>query len=536
MRILPTLAFVAVLLATGASLRAGEEGDRPAPPAVGLHVAALTGDLEAVRGHIRAGTDLDAPDAFGSTPLAIAITFGRDDVARALIEGGADLEATNRERSTPLHLAVFFGRTAIVEALLAAGADRHTRNVHGSTPYDIAASPTALDAALYDELGRKLAPLGFRLDAESLRAARPKLATRLGARPEDLEGVDYAPAPRADWAVGTPAACGLDPRRVAELYLDASHLETLFALLVVKDGALVGEGYFRGGSIDRPELLNSVTKSVTSALVGLALERGHLEDLDRPFLDFFPAASRDVKDARKRDVTLRHLLAMRSGYPWEEEDPAWWKTVLAGDYRPAIAAFPLSRDPDTAFQYSNVSSHWLATIVAKASGRDLAAFAEEALFGPLGVQMGEWVRDPHGVPYGHAMLRLTARDAARFGQLYLDVGRWEGTPVVPAAWVETSLTRHSEDVTSAGVVAGRVGRYFEHVGYGYQWWAATVGAHDVRLAWGHGGQFVVLVDALDLVVVVLAEPFLAEIGAEPWRHERSNLNVVGKFLVSLPAH
>lgn len=503
-------------------------------PGIGLHAAALQGDVETVRRHIDARSDLNQRDPWGSTPLIVAATFGRTEVARVLIDAGADLDLPNSDGSTPLHVSSFLCRAAIVEALLHAGANRYLRDHFSNTPLDAVSAPFDDVKGIYDTLARGLRPLGLELDFDRIRTTRPVIAEMLRPEPADLDAVGFAPVPGPDWRVSTPAEHGIDPMLVAELYAEATGMETLYGLLVIKNGQLIAEGYFRDGSIGQRTLVQSVTKSVTSTLVGIALDRGCLRSVDQRMLEFFPELAGRIADSRKETITIRQLLQMRGGYPWEETDPALWQAMLSGDLLPPMADFPLVADPGTAFHYSNLTSHWLGLIVSRACESDLEGFAREHLFSPLDVEIGDWMRDAAAFTLGHAGLHLTARDMAKFGQLYLDDGFYRERRIVSADWVEESLRRSSEDITSGGIEAGSVGRYFRHVGYGYQWWSAAVGNHRVDFAWGHGGQLIVLVDALDLIVVVTSDPFLLQHDERSWRHERANLNLVGKFIRALP--
>jgi CubicO group peptidase (beta-lactamase class C family) len=531
-------ALVMAAMATG--VRPALAQDRPGgegagPPAVPLHMAALQGDLEAVRQHVAAGSDLDQVDAYGSTPLIVAVTFGRTEAARALVEAGADPAIGNPEGSTALHLAAFFGRTEIADILLAHGADPHLRNDDGAIAFDLAAEPVEGDRPLLDRLGTGLAPLGLTLDYDRIAAARPVIAERLRPDAGALDAVDFGPRPDGDWPVSTPEAEGLDPALLAELYYHADRLETIYGLLVVRNGRLIAERYFNEGALERPALLQSVTKSVTSALVGIAVDRGCLESLDRRMVEFFPELADGITDPRKQSITVREMLQMRAGYPWEESDSAYWAALISGDYLPLVAGFPLARDPGTGFEYSNITSHLLGVIVARSCDTDLLDFANAHLFGPIGIAPGFWRADPYGYRYGQAELNLTARDAARFGLLYLNRGTHDGRQLLPAAWVDESLSPASMDIDNAGVVGGNVGRYFREVGYGYQWWSARVGDRRFAYAWGHGGQLVVLLDDLDMVVVVTSDPFHLQHDDEEWTHEQANLNLVGRFIRSLPA-
>ncbi len=149
------------------------------PPSVDIHTATFLGNLDAVRQHINAGSDLNVKDQYGSTPLIIATLFGKTDVAISLIEAGADLHITGNDGSTPLHTAAFFCRTEVVKALLANGADKTLKNNYGSTA--LASVSTSFNdvKGIYDQFSKDLGPLGFKLDYKHLELTRPKIAKML---------------------------------------------------------------------------------------------------------------------------------------------------------------------------------------------------------------------------------------------------------------------------------------------------------------------------------------------------------------------
>jgi len=517
---------MAIAMASSAAAASAQEPrsdvPTPRPPAMALHLAALQGNANVIRQHAAAGTD--------------ATTFGRTEAARALVEAGADLTIGNAEASTPLHVAAFLGRSEIAGVLLELGADPHTRNDDGASAYDMAVVPVAYDRPLLDQLRAGLGPLGLELDDGRIEAGRAATLDLLRSGRDDAAVPAFAPRPAHDWPVSTPPAEGLDPALVADLYADAAELEALRGLLIVKNGRLVAERYFNGGAIDQPTLVQSVTKSITSALVGIALEQGCLESVDRRMLGFFPEQAVGVRDPRKRRIRIRHMLQMRAGYGWEGSDSVRWQGLIGGDYLPLIIDFPLDREPGTGFDYSNVTSHLLGVIVARACDTDLLSFARQHLFGPVGMSPGDWRADPYGYRYGQGELHLTARDMARFGLLYLSHGTWDGRNVVPADWVGASLIGYSAGINTAGLRSGTVGRYFRDAGYGYQWWSARVGDRRFDFAWGHGGQMIILLEDLDMVIVVISDPFHRPIREdhEAWRHEQANFNLVGKFIRSLP--
>jgi CubicO group peptidase (beta-lactamase class C family) len=356
-----------------------------------------------------------------------------------------------------------------------------------------------------------------------------------GPSNEDLEAVDYAPLLRDDWKVSKPEEQGLDPMPVAEMYYNAEKLQTIYSLLVIKNDHLVAEKYFNEGSVEQKDRLQSVTKSYTSALVGIALEKGYLSSVDQKMLEFFPEMNGKVTDPRKEQITIRQMLQMRAGYPSEETDPFFWEGLLSGHYPPLIEEFPLTADPGTEFQYSNLTSNWLGIIVHRKTGTNLKSFAEEYLFQPIGVEAGEWGTDAEGHNNGCADLHFSARDAAKFGQLYLNDGIFEGKQVVPADWVHDSLQQYSKNINASGGFPANWGLSISDIGYGYQWWSAKAGDHHLDFAWGHGGQFIVLVDKLDMVIVLTSYPFWLEHNEESWKHELANLNLIGEFIKSLPS-
>ena len=504
-------------------------------PGISLHQAALQGNLDAVQKHIEAGTDLNQKDQYGSTPLTLAATFGKTEVANALIDAGVDMEISDNYGSTPLIIATLLGRTEIVKALLDNGVNKYTINNSGATALDIASTPFEYDKKIYDQLGAALGPLGLKLDYDQIKSARTEIATMLRPRPEELAAVDYKPIPRIDWKISTPEAQGLNPMIVAELYNEAAHLKTIYGVLVIKNGRLIAEGYFNKGSIEQLSKRASVTKSYVSALVGLALKERCISSVDQKMIDFFPEVADQITDQRKKNITIRQMLQMRAGYPWEETDSVYWNTIWSGRYIHPIVDIPLTADPGTRFHYSNLTSDWLGIIVARACNNDLKTFGQKHLFGPLGVTLGNWTRDLNGYYIGSGDIEFTARDLAKFGVLYLNDGKYDGKQLVPASWVKASLQNYSDDITGAGIKEGRVGRYLYDIGYGYQWWNAKAGEHHFEYAWGHGGQFIALLKDLDMVIVITADPFYGkEEHFRAWKYEQAHLNLMGKFIKSLP--
>ena len=350
-----------------------------------------------------------------------------------------------------------------------------------------------------------------------------------GPSVEELESVDYAPRAGDDWEVSAPAEQGLDPSLVAVIYHNAAELETLYSLLVVKNDHLIAEDYFNGGILEQKTLVQSASKSYISALVGIAIKQGCLSGLDQKMIEFFPELADQITDPRKKQITIRQMLQMRSGYPDEETDPAYLEALYWGEYPELIVEFPLVSDPGTRFNYSNLTYSWLAIMLHRACGSDLKAFAQHNLFEPTDTAVGDWLQDRDGHYIGSGGIHVSARDAAKFGWLYLNDGEYQGKQIIPSDWVQDSLQTYSENTRSYGSSLS-----FRDLGYGYGWGTARAGDQHFSYAWGHGGQLIVLLDALDMVIVTTADPFYGQHDGDSWKHEKATINLVGDFIESLP--
>ena len=355
------------------------------------------------------------------------------------------------------------------------------------------------------------------------------LLSACGPATAELEAIDYTPLSRDDWEISTPEEHGLDPELVAELYYDAAQLDTLYSVLLIKDGTLIAERYFNKSSIDQKTLLQSVSKSYISALVWIGIEQGCISGIDEKFVDFFPEISGQITDPRKKQITIEEMLQMRSGYPDEETGQEYMDALYWGVYPPLIEEFPLTCDPGTCFNYSNLTFSWLAILLSRSCDTDLRPFAQENLFSPLDTEVGDWLEDRDGNRIGSGGIHTTARDAAKFGQLYLDNGEYQGTQIISAEWVQNSLHPYTENAKNYGRSL-----IFKNMGYGYGWWTATVEDHEFSFAWGHGGQLIVLLEDLDMVIVTTADPFFGEHSGNSWKHESAIMNMVGRFISTLP--
>lgn len=347
--------------------------------------------------------------------------------------------------------------------------------------------------------------------------------------------IEYAPLVLDEWPVSTPAEQGLNPDLVKDLYRAAMHFDSeydghLYSVLVVKNGFLIAEKYFSGVRHDWATPSASVTKCYTSVLTGIALNQDNsLASLDQLMYEYFPEYIWSATDSRKQEITIRQMLKMRSGYPWEEHEGYMDDFASTMDWLDLLIDFPLTHDPGAAYGYSNLTAHALAVIVARATESQLSDFAQTYLFDPLGIDGGFWPTDEHGNNAGHGDLRIRPRDMAKFGQMVLDDGLYDGTQVVPAEWLTESTQPYSYNI-----FGGEILYSFQHINYGYCWLMAVCGDHDVVLAWGHGGQLIVIVEDLNMVVVTTADNLLGDFSPDGWEKESGVMDVAGFFIGSIP--
>jgi CubicO group peptidase (beta-lactamase class C family) len=258
-------------------------------------------------------------------------------------------------------------------------------------------------------------------------------------------------------------------------------------MLVAQDGRVVAEGFWRGGAADRPTNVKSVSKSVLSALVGIAIAQGHLRGADQPLAEILPEHFGAGTDPRKRAITLGHLVSMHAGLESTsfQNYGAW---VASRDWVRDALRRPLEAPPGERMIYSTGNTHLLSAALTRATGTSTWAYAVRVLGEPLDVRIPRWQRDPQGIFFGGNDMYLTPRAMLRFGELYRNGGVHAGRQVVPRAWVEASVRPLGTSRWSG----------FD---YGYGWWTKRSGSHDVFFAWGYGGQYVFVVPSLRLTAV-----------------------------------
>ncbi len=303
--------------------------------------------------------------------------------------------------------------------------------------------------------------------------------------------------PSDDWQVTTPEEQGMNGTILDEMIQQIAGEDYLIDSVVIsRNGYLVLEHYPNPlYDADNLHSIYSVTKSITSALVGIAKDQGLIESIDQRVLDFFPERTIQNLDGRKENMTIKHLLTMTSGFQWDEwdvdythPDNDYYQLWYELDPIQFMLDLPMVAEPGDEWVYCSGASHLLSAIINKTSGMSTLEFAQEYLFSPIGINHFYWSYDNNGLHYGGHGLNLGPRDMARFGLLYLNNGSWNGQQIISPDWISAS-TNTSVFLSS-------------DVGYAFQWW--TYPEANIARAAGYRGQKIYVIPDYDLVVVFTA--------------------------------
>lgn len=344
-----------------------------------------------------------------------------------------------------------------------------------------------------------------------------------------MQKISYEPVnpdywPTQEWLTSTPEEQGMDSVKLLEMveFYGEQHLKnekiSIDSITIVRNGYIVADVYLNPlFPNDTKHMIHSCTKSIMSSLIGIAIEEGYIGDVDVLVLDIFDDKNIDNVDAKTKTLTLKNLLTMQTGLHSQDSYLYQWKGLFkmqtTDNWTEYILNLPFEAEPGNRFDYSNMASFLLSAIIQKTTGMDTLSFAREHLFDPLEIKDIQWEKSPMGIDIGWARMWLKPHDMAKIGLLYLQKGRWESQQIIPARWVEESLTAHSfpkkyryvynekskvDRMVSGGLwMFTNLARPFAD-GYGYQWWLDKSGKYS---AVGAGGQFIMVVPKENLVVV-----------------------------------
>ncbi len=310
------------------------------------------------------------------------------------------------------------------------------------------------------------------------------------------------PAQAGDgWQTASLTDQAIDPAPILEMlkHRRAGQFEGVSSILLARNGVLVLDEYFGKVSAEDLHSTRSASKAITSALLGIAIDQGFIESADVPLLPYFPEYEGEIEhwDERKRNITLSHVLSMTSGIRGNED--AMYPT---DDWIKFYLDQPVVAEPGETFSYATSGVVTLGSVITRASGLKVPAFADRYLFGPLGITQYRWPitnsRGNQGLAMTGGGLQLRPRDMAKFGQLYLDGGVWKGQRLISETWIKESTRKHSTSDL-----------YGEDFGYLWRMINREVAGQTVRSfeAWGNGGQFILVFPSIDLVAVFTGENY-----------------------------
>ena len=291
------------------------------------------------------------------------------------------------------------------------------------------------------------------------------------------------------WVEAKPPASKYDTITLGNYYSKLEKWKRLRGLLVVQDDKLIIEKYFQG--TDKYDAFNvhSITKSITSALVGIGIEKGMIPSEEEKVMKYFPEYQ-DQVGSLKNELTLKHLLTMKGGF-------AHWDAYSTP--KESLVDIGTNKKPGTNFKYFTGSQALLSAIITKSTSQSTKEFAQENFFEPIGIKNGFW-RLQDGYYCGGGESYYTARDLARVGQVYLNKGKVGSKQIVSEDWIDKSFTNYTDSSNDFRVLDD-----YTEVGYGYCWWILNYQGHKIYTARGKGLQYLMVIPEIKAVVVIIQE-------------------------------
>ena len=331
---------------------------------------------------------------------------------------------------------------------------------------------------------------------------------------------DEPAAVQFNWEISTPQELNIDQELLDEAFAEAGKLNYIFSFIVIRNGKIAGEKYFNGHNVDSENNIRSVSKSYLSAALGVAISMGIVSENSK-LTNIIKVDSTQITDNRFIDITIGNLLKMKSGL--DKDVNLYMEVVNSPNWLSTIFEQRLVSNPGEKFIYSTPATHLLSAVLTKASGKSSFDFVTEYLLNPMETELSDWEMDPQGIYFGGNNMYFTTRNMAVLGLLYLNNGVLNNRQIVPASWIQESLKDHTIGIGNWGVM--------KNIGYGYLWWLGEIANYKVFTAIGHGGQFVLCVPDLDLVVATTA---YSNIGWEQANtQELEILNIISTYI--LPA-
>jgi len=340
---------------------------------------------------------------------------------------------------------------------------------------------------------------------------------------KDLSGINET---KFDWEKSTPELQGFDAQVLDSAFIQANNEGFIDGLLVVRNGYLIAEQYYNGYNKTSPHNVMSVSKSFLSAIAGLAFHNGFIDSLGEKMLDYFPEYIYPGIDQRKYNITIEHLLTMRMGIASESENnyAVFFEIQSSLNWIKATIEYPLIFNPGERMRYNTFQTHLLSAIIAKATNQSTRDFATEYLFDEMHIDVDDWRQDPQGYYFGGSDMYFTPREMAVLGYLYLQNGNLNRKQILPEAWVQLTLS------PSSNFTHPNQWGELRNYNYGYLWWLGQIGDHDIFMALGYGGQFVIVFPDLNLIVVSTSNNQVNPNNAND--QELTVLDIVNRYVIS----
>lgn len=304
-----------------------------------------------------------------------------------------------------------------------------------------------------------------------------------------------------EWPVSSLKLEKIDTKAIEDLTnsIRTEQYRNIHSLLLIRNGKLVYEEYFNGYTAQIPENIYSASKSITSILTGIAIDKQMIKSTDEKLFDFFPQfTSNSAFNEQKKKITLHHLLTMSSGLACNDylgkSSPGFEENLnQSNDWIRFTLDLPLAYEPGTTPQYCTAGVITLGGVISKAAGISTEEFAQKYLFAPLGIHSYKWSRMPNQEISTGGKLFIRPRDMAKVGQLVLNKGIWNGQQILSERWITTSTQSYVR---------------LQHFGYGYLWWIQSFTIHNTLFtsyfAWGNGGNFIFILPDYQLVAICTA--------------------------------
>ncbi len=288
------------------------------------------------------------------------------------------------------------------------------------------------------------------------------------------------------WQKDSPENHNINPIILQNLH-NTYDTTQIFSSVIVKDGYIIDEYYKEGYNETSKFILNSASKSITSSLIGIAIDKGYIENENVPISKYFPEIQSSNSEYAKQ-ITIWHLLTHTSGINISDTEN-WDEWRNSENWVQYIFDAPVTSKPGTVFNYSTTNTHLLCAILQKATGMTAYEFGKKYLFDPIGMESVQCEKDAQGISDGGNGFIMNIYDMLKFGQLYLKDGVWEEEQIISNQWVNASTTLQFKRLSGSA-------------NYGYQWWVRTFGTQNYAayFAQGHAGQYIFVIPNLELVI------------------------------------